>query len=74
MFLVDRRTRLLKAMRAIGLPDEAERKIKDTLREQLARFRDRFEFNSALNRIYQRFSTDDLIRRAELVCEFGGDR
>ena len=24
--------------------------------------------------IYQRYGTKDLIRRAELVCEFGGDR
>jgi hypothetical protein len=72
LFLVDRPKRVIKAMRMVGLPETAERLIKAALREQLTRYRGRAEFDAALNRIYQQYSTDDLIQRADLVCEFKG--
>mgnify|MGYP001170167182 CR=1 FL=1 len=72
LFLIDRPKGVLKAVRMVGLPEEAERLIKGALREQLTRYRSRAEFDAALNRIYQQYSTDDLIHQAAVVCEFKG--
>ena len=72
LFLVDRPKRVIKAMRMVGLPEDAERLIKNTLRGQMTRYRSRAEFDEALGRIYAQHTTDDLIQRADLVCEFKG--
>jgi len=72
LFLIDRPKGTIKAIRMVGLPETAERLIKGALREQLTRYRSRAEFDAALNRIYQQYSTDDLIHQAAVVCEFKG--
>mgnify|MGYP001255504783 CR=1 FL=1 len=72
LFLIDLPKSTIKAIRTVGISEEAERAIKDALREQMARFRNRSEFDAALNRIYAQYSTDDLIQRADVMCEFVG--
>lgn len=72
LFLIDRQKKKIKAIRTVGLSDEAENAIKSVLREQSKRFQNRMEFDIVLNHIYQKYSTADLIRKSSVVCEFKG--
>jgi hypothetical protein len=72
LFLVDRPKGMIRAIRTVGISEEAERTIKDALRGQMTRYRSRAEFDAALGRIYAQHTTDDLIQMADLVCEFKG--
>lgn len=71
MFLIDRRTRILKAIRTIGLHPEAESAIKDACRAQLTRYSNQAEVLSAIQSILSTTSTDDIIRSG-MCFEFKG--
>jgi len=71
MFLIDRRTRILKAIRTIGLPPEAAAEIKEACRAQLTRYSNQRELQTEIDRILATVSTQDIIQTG-IRCEFKG--
>lgn len=73
LFLVDRRTSIIKAIRTIGLDHEVATSIKDACRQQLARCSNQAELSHAIDRVLATTSTQDVIYDG-MRMEFRGRR
>lgn len=71
LVLIDCRTKVIKAMRQIGLNKEIEQIIKDACREQRILYKSRAEAMSAINLILSKVRTQDIIDFG-LMQEFKG--
>ncbi|BFH18246.1 hypothetical protein J6TS7_20680 [Paenibacillus dendritiformis] len=67
LFLVDAKTNIMQAGRLIGLPEEAEKLIKDACSEQLKVYKDRKEIDAVIASVYNGMSTDEIIQRGTRV-------
>ncbi len=67
--LIDAQTNVIRAVRTLGLPEDAMKAIKDAGQAQLERYEDESEVLAVVNAVYERMSTVDVIARGT-VYEF----
>lgn len=69
--LVDTRSGITKALKMYGLPDEFMLAIEDGIQQQLAAgWSGRADYGAALDGIYRRYSTEDLLAKATYATVF----
>jgi len=67
--LVDANTGILKAIRYSGLSTEFSRKLRIAIENQKNISWDERSYNQKIDMIYDNYSTDDLVRRADAICK-----
>ncbi|WP_307212029.1 hypothetical protein [Paenibacillus tundrae] len=67
--LIDAQTNAIRAIRTLGLPEDAMKTVRDAGRAQLDRYEDESEVLAVVNSVYERMSTADIIARGT-VYEF----
>jgi hypothetical protein len=70
--LVDSNTGLVSALRALTFSPAFTNRLHQAIRAQSEKPWSQSEHDSAIREVYSRFSTEDLVRRAEIICN-GGD-
>lgn len=62
LFMVDRKSSLVRAMRVIAINEELENSIKDAVKRQFDEKLSREEFNRRIDEAYYRYTTEDFIK------------
>ena len=65
-FLIDANTGILKVARLLGWPNKMSKLFKQYVIDQQSRPFDKTIYDRVLNNIYRNYSTDDLVRMADI--------